>query len=456
MHKSTQFRLTVLLTLLPPASLFYLLLWKSSCTLPIADDYHAVLDFTYRFASSSGIGQKLLTLITFQHNEYKLIFENSVFAAQWSLTGHIDFVRLVFLGNSFVFFIYLALVVMYRVPYETPIECALLLSPLSLLLFQLQYASTLNWAMGSLQNLPVFFFVLCAINLTARRTVVSFAFACLCIVAGISASGNGFLGALVCLFMLSTERRWKAIAMLGSLCLSVATIYFYRYDTSRSQSAPGHSVIHSLAKFSPAYALSFLGSALTNSNSYWLSVGFGVVLCAIFGMMIKICYYRKNPAVFYSILFIIASALAVSGMRSEFGILQSLASRYRIYSDILLLLSYIFLAETYWARLSRIQWPRPTILAMFVLLSCIFCGASDWAGFRFLKARRNMVRQEMAVYQGTQGAPLPDAIAFGTDPAAARQLKDGFYKPNGPYLVESMRLGIYHPPSMTKPIANVR
>jgi hypothetical protein len=447
MPKSSRFIWIVFLTLLLPASLFYFLLWKSVSALPIADDYHAVLDFTDRFASSSGIGQKLLTLLTFQHNEYKLIFESCVFAAQWSVMGHIDFVQLVFLGNCFVFFLYLVLVAMYRVPSDSPIECATLLLPLPLLLFQLQYASTLNWAVGSLQNLPVLFFVLLAITLTARRNGVSFALACFCIVAGIAASGNGFLGAMVCLLMLATQRRWKEIAAVGGMCLCVAAVYFYRYNTSMSQTAPGHSVLHSLAKLNPAYALSFLGSALANSSSYRLSMCVGTVLCGIFGLMIKMRYYRANPSVFYSTLFIVTTALAVSGMRSEFGIVQSLASRYRIHSDILLILSYIFLTETYWARLRRIQWPGRLMLPTIVLASCMFCAASDWAGFRFLQARRDLVSYEMAFYMGSQGARIPDAIASGADPVAARQLKDGFYKPNGPYLVESMRLGVYRPPS---------
>lgn len=456
MQKSNQFRWIVLLTLLLPASLFYFLLWKSVSVLPIADDYHAVLDFTDRFALSSGIGQKLLTVLTFQHNEYKLIFESSVFAAQWSLTGHIDFVQLVLLGNSFVFLMYLVLVAMYHVPSESPIECAALLLPLPLLLFQLQYASTLNWAMGCLQNLPVLFFILLAIALIPRRNGVSFALACFCIVAGIAASGNGFLGAMVCLLMLASQKRWKEIAALGGLCLGVAAVYFYRYDTSMSQAEPGHSVLHSLAKLSPAYALSFLGSALANSSSYRLSICVGTVLCGIFTLMIKVRYHRANPAVFYSTLFILTTALAVSGMRSDFGILQSLASRYRMYSDILLVLSYIFLTETYWARLRRSQWPSRLMLPAFVLASCMFCAASDRAGFHFLKARRDIVSYEMALYLGDQGARTPDAIASGADPVAARQLKDGIYKPNGPYLVESMRLGVYRPPSTPTAITTGR
>jgi hypothetical protein len=451
MHKSSQYRWIVLLTLFPPASLFYFLLWKSFCALPIADDYHAVLGFTDRFALSSGLGQKLMTVLTFQHNEYKLIFESCVYAVQWSLTSHIDFVQLAFLGNSFTFLIYLILVMMYRVPSESPMEYAALLLPPPLLLFQLQYASTLNWVMASLQNLPVIFLVLLAIALTAKRTVVSFTLACLCIVVGIAASGNGFLGALVCLFMLSTQRRWKEIAVLGGLCLCVAAVYFYRYDISQSQTAPGHSILHSVAKLSPAYALSFLGSSLTNSTSYRLSICVGAVLCGIVGLMIKMRYYRANPSVFFSTLFILTTALAVSGLRSEFGILQSLASRYRIYSDILLILSYIFLIETYWPKLRRSEWSNRLMLPMFVVASCLFCAASDWAGFRFLKVRRELVRYEMALYLGTQGDRLPDAIVSGTDPVAAQQLKDGFYKPNGPYLVESMRLGVYRPswPLMT-------
>ena len=440
-----------------PGILFYLLLLKSWVNLPIADDYDAVLAFGNRFAELSGSGQRILHVLTYQHNEYKLIFENTLIALQIGIAGHVSFQQLVLLGNAFVLVLFLLLVLMYRAPGDSETERLVLLLPVSLLFFQLQYASTLNWAMISLQGVTVLVFSLLAILLICRKGVragLIFGCACISLVLAICSSGNGFIAGMTCLLVLVQQKRWKQTAVWLALLFGITMVYFYRYSFHTSQSDGPRSVGGILAQLNPAYALSFMGSSLAAYQSYVPSVCFGIVLCALVIFAIRRRYYLVNPAVFYSMVFIVVTAMGVSGTRSHLGILQSLASRYRIYSNLLVIFSYMFLTETYW-REGKVASRKLAIFSLaFAIVCCMaFCGASDRAGYRFLKGRKQAVLEAMSEWQHPSAMGVANVATSQQNAIVRRQMEAGIFKPDGPVLLDSIRLGIYRPP--TVPLAPV-
>jgi len=437
-----------LLSAVLPAVIFYWLLWSSVVKLPIQDDYHAVLEFANGYSRLIGFGPKLLDILTFQQNEYKTVFASAIVATQYSLSGHISFGTLMLIGDAFVLPLSVVLIALYRVPGENRVDTFLLLLPVSLLLFQLQYASTLNWAGPSLQNIPVIVFALFSIYLLARNSFLSFAGACLSLLLAIASSGNGLAVAPIGLLLLLQQRRWKQMGLWVLAALVATAGYFYHYNFLSSQAAPQESVVHSFARLNPAYALSFMGSSLAGSQSYLPAVCAGLVLCAVLLWMLKRRYYLANPAAFYSAIFIVLTAVGVSGIRSGFGISQSLASRYRIYSDLLLILAYIFLSETYWARLQRLVPNRRMPLAIFIFLCAGFCAASDRAGYRFLLGRRETLLYEMAKWQHPSTDATSKQLENRGDPIFIRHLQEGIYKPDGPMLLESARLGVYALPPL--------
>ena len=120
------------IVLLSPALVFYAILWKTSCNIPITDDY-SLLDFTNRWAQLHGL-LRLLLILTYQHNEYKLMLENAVVAMQYSVLGHVSFSALTVLGNAFILALFVLLVFIYRAPRQLRGSRLLLLLPVSLLL----------------------------------------------------------------------------------------------------------------------------------------------------------------------------------------------------------------------------------------------------------------------------------------------------------------------------------
>jgi hypothetical protein len=91
---------TVLLTALCalPLLLVFGILWKEATALPLADDYQALLVFGLDQQHLSA-GEKLLHVVTAQYNEYKLVLEHAVEAEDLVLTGHLNILFMVWLGN---------------------------------------------------------------------------------------------------------------------------------------------------------------------------------------------------------------------------------------------------------------------------------------------------------------------------------------------------------------------
>jgi len=92
---------SLLLIAIPPV-IFYILLLKSQTNIPFLDDYGSILDFMLALKQADFFG-KLVLVITAQHNEYRLIFENAIFALQYAILGHADIRSLSLLGDLLSF-----------------------------------------------------------------------------------------------------------------------------------------------------------------------------------------------------------------------------------------------------------------------------------------------------------------------------------------------------------------
>ena len=430
-----------------PAIFFYYFLFKTTFNLPINDDY-SLLNFVNHFSLIKGLLPKLNYIINFQHNEYKLIFVNAVFAIQYGLLGYIDFAVLSIVGNIFVVIIYILTVRAFKIPAAKGLTKLFLLLPIGLLLFQLQYASTLNFSMAGIQNISVLAFTLTAISMLANNSRIGFIGACISLLFAICASGNGFLLIPVGVLLLIERKRWAHIFIWITLSIVIALVYFvgYRMSSSIGSSEDG-LVIKIFSQINAVYILAFIGSSIAKYQNHFPSVVFGIFLLFIWAIALKNKYSLQNPSVFYFFIFILLTSIAVSIIRSGLGVEQSLASRYGIYSNLVLILTYIFLMETYFEKIisKKIQYG---IISLGVLFSTIFFLLSNAAGYRFLQGRQIAVTHELMTWKSEvlhENIKLYDPLESQFDPAVTRHLELGIYKPVTPVLLESTRLGVYKP-----------
>lgn len=428
--------------IIAPALAFYVLLWRTAFRLPLADDYDAILRFINVASQAAGLPSKLSYAITFEHNGYKLMLDNFVALAEYAVCRKIYFLPLVALGDSFALLIFLVTCSMSQI---TPgAKKLLLLVPVAFLIFQLQYASALNFASCSLQQLPVIFFSFLSIVLLTRPDLLAVIGSCLALVLAIASSPNGFIAVPLGLVLLAQMRRWRHMpSWIGTAALMVI-VYAFRYRRMVSQPLPAGTT-QGQSHVNIVYAFSFLGSSAARYLSVGPSLALGLILVALICLAAGRRYFLKNPAIFYCMLFIVLNSIAISGLRSDQGLAQSLASRYRMYSNLLLAFSYMYIVEDLLPMLKSVTLRR-AFLAAAVTASAAFCGLSDIAGARFLAAKKEAVGVRFAEEWHPQsvGTPAPKELA---NPAFARQLDAGIFDPDLGVLRESVRLGVYTPPT---------
>ncbi len=302
------------------------------------------------------------------------------------------------MGNAFALLIFLTVCCMFRGTRDELAAKFLFLVPVAYLVFQLQYASALDWASSSLQHLAVIFFSLLSIHLLSKASRRFFACACIALVLAIAASANGFFVVPIGIVMLAQQKRpGRMPAWLGSAAIMLV-LYLWHYNYRSSQSNPHGSVTASIVHLNAIYALSFVGASVARYESIVPSVVFGVVLIGIFLLAVRNGYFRKNPSVFYSMLFVLITAIGVSGLRSGFGVSQSLASRYRLYSNLMIAFAYFFLVESWLDRI-KTTFIRRAILASIFASAVAFCGLSTTAGARFLHNKKLLLIKSMEEWQ---------------------------------------------------------
>lgn len=428
-----------------PLGAFYLILWKNSVSIPILDDYDIILDSVSWISQHHSFAARLGFILTREHNGYKLMFDNAVIFTQYFLWGQVHFLPLVILGNLFALFIFLIVIWMERVAAASTIDKWLLLTPVAWLIFQLQYASALDFSSCSLQNLGVIFFAFWSIYLLDKESQTAFAASCFALAFAIASSPSGFFVAPVGLLLLAQNRRWRSIIIWVLVATLMLLVYLFRYTPPAPISVP-------VDKSGPVphldllYALSFMGSSAARFSSITPAVILGVLFCGTVILAVKLRYFRKNPPVFYSMLLIMINAFAVSGLRSNLGVAQSLASRYRIYSNLFLVFTYLFVLEAIVPIVQR-KGIRRSIFTLGLTVSVAFCCVSDLAGARFLHGKRQALISNYRIqWQGRAPGQDPLGSEIQANPVLRRQINDGVYDVDRASLVEAVHNGIYTPP----------
>jgi hypothetical protein len=362
-----------------PILCFYAILAHHLINLPLEDDYETVLPFMARVSTMDWL-HRLGYTSQFQHNEYKLMFENAVFAAQYAVLGHPNFIVLCVAGDLLVLVLFFGVwhCLMPKIDLDRKLMMAV---PIAFVIFELRYAETLNWSMAALQNIAVLVFsVFCVACLTRGRDWT----ACVLFALAIASSGNGFILLPIGIWLMARRGSWLHLSAWIAVCAGMAAIYFVhyaRYSPNNTSVTP----MRMIQRLNPIYTLSFMGSLI--GLQWMVSASVGAALLFVFVLMIRKRYERVNPTVFYFAIFLILTAIAVAGIRSDLGLYQSFTGRYRIYSVLLLICSYIFGMET------GKRWFRPALVT-----SVLICVMGDVYGHFFYRRRTGEILEEAVIF----------------------------------------------------------
>ena len=437
-------KLFIWIAILIPPIAFYVLVVRSLTGLPVADDYDSVLQFLLLWKKGSGISH-VIQIVTYQHNEYRLMFENAVVGVQYAILGHTNFKELAILGDLFVIPLFVLLYLIWRECDRPRGYTLLVFVPVSWILFQLQYASTLNNA-TALQTIPVIVFALLTCFLATKTSRIAFLGTLLSLLLCIASSGNGLLMILVGVIFYLQRREYKRFVTWCAVSTIAFLIYYHGYDftISGSQAPVNNNVVSLFKHISLSYGAAFLGSIAARTTPLP-----AILLCtALVGVFIfatRDQLFARRPALYYSSLFFFVTGLAVSGLRSSLGLKTALASRYRINSAVLLILLYLYLADKFYGIRVRPLILRASAFVAGVLL-LVFTSESDRVGGKFIYTERHKLDVAMLRYERHE--PRPTISASSPNDLTANNEKRGYYEPKEPILSESIREGIYKLPEL--------
>lgn len=368
------------------------ILYRQSLPVPYQDDYATILSFAANYDQLPSFTAKALYIATAQSNEYKLGFEHSIVAAEIELTRHVNFAFLTALGNLFLLPLGYLLWRTYQDDNGDFDHRLLAFLPIGFLFFALTYWENLNWTTTGLQNIPVIFFSLLALYLLLPRkmiepTRVRLLLACLAAALAAFTSANGFLLGPVGLFVLLARRAYaRSLIWCASFVLPLAA-YLYHY-TRLVHAVDGASDFNR-----PLTFLAFLGCGAIPFK--WPAAGLGIFILGIFWLAVRSRFDRINPVGFYFTVWIVATALLVGWVRGAAMFL--IGSRYSIYSILVLIFCYSFLAQYLPNRWPSFN-PRRFYVACLIFAVSI-CVLADIHAYMKLGARRHMVLSGIELYR---------------------------------------------------------
>ncbi len=392
--------LILLFAVLLPAIVAYWILYRQTLSVPFEDDYGVALAFAANYERLPTWKAKLLDVATAQSNEYKLAFAHSIIASEMEISGHLNFAVLTTVGNLFLLPIGYLLWLTYQEDGLALNRRLLEFLPISFLFFSLTYWPNLNWTTTALVNIPVIFFSLLAIYLLLPRSMVEPGRARLllaCVAAALAAftSANGFLLGPVGLLILLPRRKYaRSLAWCAGFILPLAA-YLYHYTHVSHPADIGSFVTR------PLFFLAFLGCSAIPLR--WPAALVGIVILCIFWLALRTRFDRTNPVASYFTVWLVATALLVAWVRGAVSF--AIGSRYSIYSTLVLIFCYYFLAQYLPHR-----WPAFSGRRFYVaclLLAVSICLLADIHAYKKLGQRRQMLLAGIALYRANPESNSP-------------------------------------------------
>ena len=349
------------LALVLPPLIYLALVSIYAYNFPFLDDYATVLVH----ASQSALEQ--IKSWVAPHNEHvHLILKATVSFDLWTF-GEVNLVRLIWLGAGiFILFYWLIL----KTGNEQDIPW-IWLTPLPFILFQPSYWGTITWSTTSLHNFPGLLFALLALRFWNSQRPPQKYIALL--FTGLALLTNGFgIAVLATLILWELHNLWNnrkesnpfpKTSLIG-LGIVAATWVIFRISLGnlKLQASIDGNTLSEYAH----YLTNFLGSCFHFLGSPWLNL-LAIALIVLLVWLFKQGLMNKHPTLFFFIIYLLLSALLTTIARTDLGPQQGLASRYRIYSTLLLCGTYLGFVSFYWKAWRSKAWMLPVLITVSVI-----------------------------------------------------------------------------------------
>ncbi|MBN2417647.1 hypothetical protein JXO52_17570 [bacterium] len=408
---------TVLLSILGTITVFYYLVYRFAVNIPAWDDFDSILAYL-----NAAPGDKLQHLFSF-HNEHRIVLTRLAADLSVSLMGSVDFRFLIAVGNSAL----VAVVLMWAGLLQSRRLSGSFMPALVLLIMLPSSWTNMIWATGAVQNYFVLLFVLLSFILFNRRTAISAGSALFFLILATISSAPGWFGFLILIVWIvfsppfreaAGGSRWFFWAVLTVFSVTTA-LYFTGYHKPESHPEIIYALQHPVVAVK--YFLSFMGGWLPFKP--WLYI-VSILEGAFWFYLLFRRYDRRNPVVFYFMLFVVMNAAAAVLTRSGFGVAQAIEPRYRIVPVMGLICTVFAFIEILPDTIRRGRFFGAALHGAAVLLYCIILGGV----IPRLQNHRQALVDKMEGWQTTgHGLYYPEAKAANAERIITEAVGNGVY-----------------------------
>lgn len=331
-----------------PLLAFLFVIFYFSSNVPYYDDYQAILGTLLKLEKES-----LFSVLFAPHHEHRIFLTRLTTYLQYRVIGQVNFSHLIIIGNLFllgIFFLF------YQITKD------ILLVGLLAFIVLLPNSELNLWAMGSIQNVGVYFLAFLASYLLFKSDWKSFLLALMVAVLAMFTSGNGFntfiapIPLLIAsLFVEKDKRRIVPVKLLIWLVVFGGSLYLYFSNNHKSPSPPAITaaltdhLLDTLLYFftlTGAFFKPFLPSTILPILSLFVCLYF------LFQLIRNFKIFLRYPAISSFLVFVLLSAMVVTLARYKLGVVQSMSDRYAMIptSIIAILITFVYINYQSWIK----------------------------------------------------------------------------------------------------------
>lgn len=335
---------------------FFSIIISNSVNIPNGDDLYCLLLFTQKFQDTPSLVGRLGLLFE-QWVEHRIVYSRFTALLSYWLTSHVNFVTIIIIGNmTLIGFTFL----FWKVIKKTGVSLFYLIPVVLTLFSPVTYEANL-WAGASTVYMPVAFLGLLTIYLIVYQSNNSWdlIFPILTALLATYSFGNGMFALVAGLAVLLYQKRYRA--GLAWAIIGIFAVFFYFQDFEAHSSTNAFSIADHFKK--PIYLLynlfGFIGGIVDyteNVNSEVVTANIPALLLGVF-LLLAICggvvlFLFKTTfnqtaqktdlkLVWLGMaVFVMMTAVVMAYSRTSGSAMNTMSSRYKIYSMIFWVLVY--------------------------------------------------------------------------------------------------------------------
>jgi hypothetical protein len=341
------FNIIISLLILLPVAIYFAAWDYYAINIPKWDD-HPLKLFIFQYTHTLDPSAKIAALFR-QHNEHRIVLTRLVTLLDFKLFGALDYRHLMLVGNLLL----VAAIPLWHIILKNNKKPLFALLPIPFLWLTLALSENMYWGMAAVQNFGVVTISLWALYLSVTPQKSTFALSLFLVVLGVFTSPNGIIilpvGAVL-LFLLGNRQRLALWILIGA-----GAVFYYFRDYKQPESNPdakatfiqwGKGYMAFLGSFAESFPVLDHFKVCIFMGVFLFLVAVSIVSATLFKILRN--KYASKPEKIIdlfclgTILFVLGTSLLVVYSRAGFGLEGLVASKYKIYSILLLITAYLY------------------------------------------------------------------------------------------------------------------